>query len=47
LPLDLENEKDLKEGDLIFISADYFNEKSKVFPHKMVHVEIYTKGETG
>ena len=40
LPIELE-EKELRPGDLIFYSADYFNPKIKDFPHKMVHVEIY------
>lgn len=32
---------DLKPGDLVFISGIYFNEKSKVHAHNMVHVEVW------
>lgn len=32
----------MKPGDLVFISATYYNEKLKPFPHKMTHVEIFT-----
>ncbi|KAL4441343.1 hypothetical protein ABPG74_013638 [Tetrahymena malaccensis] len=39
--------EEMKPGDLIFYSATYYNEKLKPFPHKMVHVEVFTGGETG
>ncbi|CAH1775899.1 unnamed protein product [Owenia fusiformis] len=40
LPIVLE-EKDMKPGDLVFISAIYNNKKSKKQPHNMVHVEVW------
>ncbi|EGR31540.1 tubulin-tyrosine ligase family protein, putative [Ichthyophthirius multifiliis] len=55
--------KDMKPGDLVFISATYYNQrvktqpifkkflnknkKLKPFAHNMVHVEVFTGGETG
>ena len=46
LPIDLEFEE-MKPGDLIFYSATYYNPKSKKQKHDMVHVEVFTGGETG
>lgn len=41
LPIVVENEKDMKPGDLVFISATYYNPKSKKQRHNMTHVEIW------
>ena len=44
LPITVENEKDMKPGDLVFISATYYNPKSECMycsSGKHVH-EIYT-----
>ena len=46
LPVDLTFEE-MKPGDLIFYSAIYFNKKSRQQKHHMVHVEVFTGGETG
>ncbi|XP_066910251.1 protein polyglycylase TTLL10-like isoform X2 [Clytia hemisphaerica] len=35
------DEQNMEEGDLVFISGTYYNEKSKAYPHNMVHVEIW------
>jgi len=39
--------EEMKPGDLIFYSGIYFNEKSRSQKHDMVHVEVFTGGETG
>lgn len=41
LPVTVESEKDMKPGDLVFISATYYNPKSKKQRHNMTHVEIW------
>ncbi|KAL4221443.1 Tubulin tyrosine ligase-like [Mactra antiquata] len=41
LPIKIEHEKDMKPGDLVFISATYYNPKSKKQRHNMTHVEIW------
>lgn len=46
LPVDLKFE-DMKPGDLVFYSGVYYNEKLRKQKHDMVHVEIFTGGETG
>ena len=46
LPIDLKKEE-MKPGDLIFYSGTYFNTKLKAQKHDMVHVEVFTGGETG
>ena len=46
LPIDLKFEE-LKPGDLVFYSGTYYNEKMRKQKHDMVHVEIFTGGETG
>ena len=46
LPIDLKFEE-MVPGDLIFYSAIYFNEKLRPQKHGMVHVEVFTGGETG
>ena len=46
LPISLE-EKDMKPGDLIFYSGTYYNTKLRAQKHDMVHVEVFTGGETG
>ena len=46
LPIDLKFEE-MKPGDLVFISGKYYNEKMRKQKHDMVHVEIFTGGETG
>jgi hypothetical protein len=46
LPIDLKFEE-MKPGDLIFCSGTYFNTNLRAQKHDMVHVEIYTGGETG
>jgi hypothetical protein len=46
LPKDLKFEE-LKPGDLIFYSGIYYNPKMRKQKHDMVHVEIFTGGETG
>jgi len=47
LPIDLKHEE-MKPGDLVFIAAKYYPEKNhKPQKHDMVHVEIFTGGETG
>jgi len=42
LPIDIENERDMKPGDLVFISGVY-NEgvKFKNSPHNMKHIEVW------
>ena len=37
----------MKPGDLVFYSGTYFNSKLRSQKHDMVHVEIFTGGETG
>lgn len=37
----------MKPGDLVFISGTYCNTKLKAQKHDMVHVEVFTGGETG
>ena len=37
----------MKPGDLVFYTGIYYNEKLKPHRHNMVHVEIFTGGETG
>ena len=46
LPVDIPFEE-MKPGDLVFYSAIYFNKKSRAQKHNMVHVEVFTGGETG
>lgn len=46
LPISLE-EKEMKPGDLIFYSGTYYNTKLRAQKHDMVHVEVFTGGETG
>jgi hypothetical protein len=46
LPIDLKFEE-LKPGDLVFYSATYYNTKLRAQKHDMVHVEVFTGGETG
>jgi cell wall-associated NlpC family hydrolase len=46
LPKDLKFEE-MRPGDLIFYSGTYFNEKLRKQKHDMVHVEIFTGGESG
>ena len=46
LPIDIEYEQ-MKPGDLIFISAVYFDETKRKQKHNMMHVEVFTGGETG
>lgn len=46
LPIDLKFEE-MKPGDLVFYSAIYYNDKMRKQKHNMVHVEIFTGGETG
>ena len=46
LPVDLKFEE-MKPGDLVFLSGVYYNEKMRKQKHDMVHVEIFTGGETG
>ncbi len=46
LPITLTLEQ-MKPGDLIFYSGTYFNTKLRAQKHDMVHVEIFTGGETG
>jgi cell wall-associated NlpC family hydrolase len=46
LPIALKFEE-MKPGDLIFYSGTYFNTKLRAQKHDMVHVEIFTGGETG
>ena len=41
LPITIDREEDMKPGDLVFISAIYYNKKSKKQPHNMTHVEIW------
>ncbi|XP_060575183.1 probable beta-tubulin polyglutamylase isoform X1 [Ruditapes philippinarum] len=41
LPIVVKSEKDMKPGDLVFISATYYNPKSKKQRHNMTHVEIW------
>ncbi|XP_045161705.2 probable beta-tubulin polyglutamylase isoform X2 [Mercenaria mercenaria] len=41
LPIVVKSEKDMKPGDLVFISAIYYNPKSKKQRHNMTHVEIW------
>lgn len=40
LPKTIENIKDVKPGDLVFIQAVYYNPKMKIQPHNITHVEI-------
>ena len=37
----------MKPGDLVFYSGTYYNTKLRAQKHDMVHVEIFTGGETG
>ena len=46
LPIDLKFEE-MQPGDLIFYSAIYSNPKLRQQKHHMVHVEVFTGGETG
>lgn len=46
LPIDLKFEE-MRPGDLVFYSGIYYNEKMRKQKHNMVHVEIFTGGETG
>ena len=46
LPIDLKKDE-LKPGDLVFITATYYNPKMRKQKHDMVHIEIFTGGETG
>jgi hypothetical protein len=46
LPIELKKEE-MKPGDLVFYSGTYYNTKLRAQKHDMVHVEIYTGGETG
>ena len=46
LPIDLKFEE-MQPGDLIFYSGIYFNTKCRQQKHNMVHVEVFTGGETG
>lgn len=46
LPKDVTLEE-MKPGDLIFYSGTYYNTKLKAQKHDMVHVEVFTGGETG
>jgi hypothetical protein len=46
LPIDLKKEE-MKPGDLVFLSGVYYNPKMRQQKHEMVHVEIFTGGETG
>ncbi|XP_077863250.1 uncharacterized protein LOC144346250 [Saccoglossus kowalevskii] len=41
LPITIEKEEDMKPGDLVFISAIFYNPKAKKQRHDMVHVEIW------
>ncbi|XP_052284509.1 uncharacterized protein LOC127880994 isoform X1 [Dreissena polymorpha] len=41
LPITVACERDMKPGDLVFISATYYNPKSKKQRHNMTHVEIW------
>ncbi|XP_070560557.1 protein polyglycylase TTLL10-like isoform X2 [Ptychodera flava] len=41
LPITIEKEEDMKPGDLVFISAVFFNPKARKQRHNMVHVEIW------
>ncbi|CAD5115486.1 DgyrCDS4455 [Dimorphilus gyrociliatus] len=41
LPITVEREEDMKPGDLVFISAVYYNEKMKKQRHNLTHVEIW------
>lgn len=45
-PIDLKPEE-AKPGDLIFYTGVYYNTKLKAQKHDMVHVEVFTGGETG
>ena len=46
LPVDVPLEE-MKPGDLVFYSGVYYNPKMRKQKHDMVHVEIFTGGETG
>jgi len=46
LPVDLKFEE-MKPGDLVFYTGIYNNEKMRKQKHDLVHVEIFTGGETG
>ena len=46
LPITLKYEE-LQPGDLIFYSGEYFNTNHYKQKHGIVHVEIFTGGETG
>ena len=46
IPIDLKFEE-MQPGDLIFYSGIYFNTKCRQQKHNMVHVEVFTGGETG
>ena len=46
LPVEVPFEE-LKPGDLVFYSGTYYNTKLKAQKHDMVHVEVFTGGETG
>ena len=41
LPIKLSSTADMKHGDLVFISAKYFDPKRKRQTHEMVHVEVW------
>ena len=41
LPIKLSSSTDMKHGDLVFISATYFDKKRKRQIHDMVHVEVW------
>lgn len=41
LPVGLSGPADMKPGDLVFISATYYNQQRKRQRHDMVHVEIW------
>jgi hypothetical protein len=40
LPKTIERVEDVKPGDLVFITAIYYNPKMKKQPHNLTHVEI-------
>ena len=44
-PIDLEFHE-MKPGDLIFYSAQYYNPKT-IIKHDMVHIEVFLGGKTG
>ncbi|XP_052760665.1 uncharacterized protein LOC128203322 isoform X2 [Mya arenaria] len=41
LPINVPSKKEMKPGDLVFVSAIYYNPKSKKQRHNMTHVEIW------